>query len=80
VSEHGAAHGDDRVGQVVEAARQLVEAYSQQATSKDDFERLAGALEALDGVGVEVPESEAAEQLEPAYPDSPEQAGDSPGG
>jgi hypothetical protein len=37
----------DPVANLVEAARALVDAYRRQATDKEDFERLARAVDAL---------------------------------
>ena len=43
--------GDERVAQVVEAARELVDAYKRRATSNEHFQALERAVDALHGSG-----------------------------
>jgi hypothetical protein len=52
---------DERVARLVEAARDLVDAYRRKATANEHFEALERAVEGLGGTGTRAPTAAAGE-------------------
>ena len=51
MTEQVPAGGDERVARLIEAARDLVDAYRRKATANEHFQALERAVEALGGSG-----------------------------
>ena len=49
MTEQDSSRGDERVAQLMQAARELIDAYERQSTANEHFLKLEAAVEALDG-------------------------------
>ena len=49
MTEQDSSRGDERVAQLIQAARELIDAYERQSTANEHFLKLEAAVEALGG-------------------------------
>jgi hypothetical protein len=47
MTEHDSVGGDERVAQLIQAARELIDAYERQSTANEHFLKLEAAVDAL---------------------------------
>ena len=51
MAQQSPAGGDERVARLIQAARELIDAYERKATANQHFEELEAAVDALGGSG-----------------------------
>jgi hypothetical protein len=66
MTEQEPVGGDERVAQLIQAARELIDAYERKSTANEHFLKLEAAVDALGGSG---PRPRAA--ADPATPETP---------
>jgi hypothetical protein len=49
MTEQDSVGGDERVARLIQAARELIDAYERKSTANEHFLKLEAALDALDG-------------------------------
>ena len=55
MTEQDSVGGDERVARLIQAARELIEAYERQSTANEHFLKLEAAVEALDSPSGQTP-------------------------
>jgi hypothetical protein len=67
MTEQDSVGGDERVAQLIQAARELIDAYERKSTANEHFLKLEAAVEALDG-----PSGQLRADQDPAIPPTAE--------
>ncbi len=49
MTEHDSVGGDERVARLIQAARELIDAYERKSTANEHFLKLRAAVDALEG-------------------------------
>ena len=60
--------GDERVAPLIQAARELIDAYERKSTANEHFLKLEAAVDALGGTGGQTPAGEDRADQDPAPP------------